>query len=136
MFIRVALLAFVVSALLTGRLYAQTQVEITVDACQKYEQADLELNQVYQVVIEAYKGDDQFEEALRKAQRAWLVFRDAHIVSLFPAEEKQTNYGSVYPMCRCSVLASLTEERTKQLRQWLSQREGDVCRGSRGIEPQ
>jgi len=105
----------------------------TVNACQQYEQADLELNEVHQDVTEAYKEDDQFEAALRKAQRAWLVFRDAHIVSLFPAEEKQWNYGSIYPMCLCSELASLTKQRTKQLQQWLSQREGDLCRGSRGI---
>jgi hypothetical protein len=50
---------------------------------------------------------------------------------MFPAKDKQANYGSVYPMCAANLLSELTEARIKQLRVWLvGSEEGDVCSGS------
>ena len=49
----------------------------------------------------------------------------------FPAENKQLEYGSVYPMCYSLFLKEMTEERTKKLRVWLTGiKEGDICSGS------
>jgi uncharacterized protein YecT (DUF1311 family) len=39
----------------------------------------------------------QCETELRTAQRAWLAFRDAHLQELYPAKDKQGEYGSMYP---------------------------------------
>jgi hypothetical protein len=49
----------------------------------------------------------------------------------FPAENKQTVYGSVYPMCVSFFLKELTEERIEKLNVWINGiEEGNVCSGS------
>lgn len=110
---------------------AQTQAELNQGGCAKYSKSDAEMNSVYRQVLSKYKSESLFLEKLKAAQRAWIAFRDAHLESLYPAPNKQQTYGSVNPMCRCGVLADLTMERTKQLKQWLNgAEEGDVCSGS------
>jgi len=110
---------------------AQTQAEMNQDACAKYGKADAEMNAVYRQVLNKYKSETVFVAKIKAAQRAWIAFRDAHLESLYPEPNKLQAYGSVNPMCRCSVLADLTVERTKQLKQWLNgAEEGDVCSGS------
>lgn len=110
---------------------AQTQADMNQDACAKYEKADAEMNAVYRQVLNKYKTEAVFVAKFKTAQRAWIAFRDAHLESLYPEPNKLQSYGSVNSMCRCSVLAELTVERAKQLKQWLNgAEEGDVCGGS------
>jgi len=54
--------------------------------------------------------------------------------SIFPDRDPKT--GSVYPMCRCSVLEQITIDRAKELRRlWIDGvDEGDVCAGSRAVK--
>lgn len=79
-------------------------------------QADAELNRVYRELLSKLKSDDNATRKLRAAQRAWLAFRDAHLQELYPATDKQTEYGSMYPMCYAQVATAMTKERTVQLR--------------------
>lgn len=110
---------------------AQTQGEMNEDACAKHKKGDTEMNAVYRQVLTKYKSETVFLVKFKAAQRAWVAFRDAHLESLYPEANKLPAYGSVNPMCRCSVLTELTAERTKQLKQWLNgAEEGDVCSGS------
>jgi hypothetical protein len=37
----------------------------------------------------------------------------------YPAEDKQIEYGSMYPMCHAEVVSTMTKERTAQLRRIL-----------------
>ncbi len=107
-------------------------MELTIDACEDYKAADLELNSVYQQVLKAHGDDKLFQDALKDAQRAWVKFRDAEMKALYPEPNKRFMYGSVYPMCECGALAKLTRERTATLSEWLTQQqEGDVCSGSK-----
>jgi uncharacterized protein YecT (DUF1311 family) len=93
--------------------------------------ADGELNRLYQAVLKKYKSDTEFLRKLRNAQQAWLKFRDAELEAKFPFADKQARYGSVYPMCANLFLAQRTQERIKDLRQWLDgTEEGDACAGS------
>lgn len=110
---------------------AQTQLQMNVDACAEYQKADEKLNATYQQVLEQHKGDAAFVAKFKKAQRAWLIFRDAELAAIYPATNKQAEYGSVYPMCNCMEQAALVNQRIEQLSGWLSAEEGDVCRGSR-----
>jgi len=34
----------------------------------------------------------------QELQRAWPGYRDAYLEAMFPAADKQTEYGSIYPM--------------------------------------
>jgi len=101
-------------------------------ACVK---ADKELNRVYKNVRIAYKDDPLFLEKLKAAQRAWVKFRDGHMDSRYPLD--QNEYGSIFRDCWCSELATISEARTKQLKQWLKGApEGEGCSGSYKFEHQ
>jgi uncharacterized protein YecT (DUF1311 family) len=96
-----------------------------------FSKADAELTKTYKQVLKDYAKDKVFTTKLVKAQLAWLKFRDAYLESMFPAQDKSYNYGSVYPTCYALTMTTITEERIKQLKQWLSgTQEGDVCSGS------
>jgi hypothetical protein len=89
------------------------------------------LNEAYSKTLKEYPKDQQFIAKLKTAQRAWLAFRDAELEALYPKDNKQAEYGTVYPMCHCSELQFLTEARTKELKRWIDGTiEGDVCSGS------
>nr|WP_234387189.1 lysozyme inhibitor LprI family protein [Aquimarina sp. Aq78] len=101
------------------------------DANNEYQKADTELNEVYQNILTEYKSDTIFIDRLKKTQRIWISYRDAELEMKFPAKNKQTEYGSVYPMCVSYFLKELTEERIEKLKIWLiGIEEGDVCSGS------
>ena len=110
---------------------AQTQLEINQEACSEYQTADKKLNAVYQQVLDRHKGDVMATDKIKNSQIAWLAFRDAQLDAIYPAVDKQYEYGSVYPMCNCSENAALIIQRIEQLSGWLNAEEGDVCMGSR-----
>ena len=111
--------------------HAETQVQMNQDACAVFAQADGELNAVYRRILAEYPTAPQFTDKLKNAQRAWVAFRDAHLEAVYPAPDKQAEYGSAYPLCRCVALAELTRVRVEELKGWLNGvPEGEVCRGS------
>lgn len=119
------------AALGSTQAMAQTQTGMNADACATERKADAQLNDVYRKVLAEHKGDAAFLAKIRDAQRAWLVFRDAELDAIYPAADKQAEYGSAFPMCHCLERTALVEQRIRQLSAWLKPAEGDVCRGSR-----
>ena len=114
--------------------HSQTQSEMNQAAILDLKSTEDELTKVYQQVIQRYsKGSDAdlaLVDKLRKAQRAWIKFRDAHIEAIFPSEDSR--HFSARPMCAAILQAELTDARIKQLREWLDGlEEGDVCAGTR-----
>ncbi len=107
-----------------------TQYDMNVESCSSYRAADEQMNATYKEILKKYNDEPIFLETLKKAQRAWLAFRDAEMVARYPEEDKQYHYGSVYPMCRCAEIAYLTQQRIDMLREWVTAEEGDVCTGS------
>lgn len=124
-------IAMLIGAMLAMPVFAQTQQELNDGACAEYRKVDAQLNETYQAILRK-KGDDAvFLAALKKAQRAWIAFRDAELEAVYPEEDKRVHYGSVYTMCSCSLATELTQQRVEQLTTWLTAEEGDVCSGSR-----
>lgn len=106
-------------------------MQLTEKACAAYKKADTEMNAVYRKILNENQQDRLFVQKMRAAQRAWVIFRDAHLESIFPAADKRAAYGSVQPMCHCMELEKITHERAKVLKQWDDGiEEGDVCAGS------
>jgi hypothetical protein len=74
-------------------------------------------------------------DAFTAAQKAWVVFRDAHVKSVYP-EHPGTNildvYGRLLPACSCILLDEMTQARSKELRKrWIEgTAEDDACAGS------
>ena len=117
-------------------LNAQTQLESNERACAAYKKADAQMSTVYRRVLNETRNDTLFVQKMRAAQRAWLLFRDAHLEAMYPAADKRGAYGSVNPMCRCIELEKLTDDRTRVLKTWIEGvEEGDVCAGSIKIKP-
>jgi uncharacterized protein YecT (DUF1311 family) len=108
---------------------AQTQSDLTECASTDYKTADDELDRTYQQLLSKAAGDRIAIQKIKAAERAWYAFRDAQIVALYPADDKQKEYGTVFPMCANLALADLTRERTKVLKHMLNPVEGDVCDG-------
>lgn len=107
----------------------QTQMKMNQEACDDYEKLNREMNQAYQTILRDYHNNRVFIVAFRKAQLAWIRYRDAQLKSIFPGDPSQ--YGSINTMCRCLNLAELTKERTQALNRWVEGIEqGDVCAGS------
>lgn len=112
-------------------LIAQTQSEMNESVMKEYKVADQELNSVYNQILNDYKEDINFIAKLKTSQLQWIKFRDTEIEMKFPEPDKQASYGTMFPMCKYSYLALLTEERTKKLKEWLTPRaHGEGCSGS------
>jgi len=124
--------AFSLSLLLIpGASFAQSQLELTEQSCNTLAESDKELNSVYQQVLKKHQSDPVFTRKFRAAQVAWIKFRDAETEAIFPMEQNNANYGSVFPMCLCSELDELTRARVQRLKEWLYSEEGNACGGSR-----
>ena len=83
----------------------------TVDQC--FKQSDAELNKVYKYLINGYKGKAEHQDLLRKAQRAWIVTRDAHCTLL--GKDVAASAGVAIAVCELKM----TQHRTKELQELL-----------------
>ncbi|MDR6668525.1 lysozyme inhibitor LprI family protein [Rhizobium sp. 1399] len=100
---------------------AQTQSDMTSCAEARYEEADKALNAQYKqtrAAMVAIDGDLEgdmkgAEQALLKAQRAWISYRDAQCENY----GFQARGGTMEPMLVAGCLADLTDLRTKELKE-------------------
>ncbi|MCW4151419.1 MULTISPECIES: lysozyme inhibitor LprI family protein [Halomonadaceae] len=106
----------------TGCDNASTQLALTECSAQAYQSADDELNDAYQSLVRKLEASPATLEQLRKAQRAWISFRDAECA----LESSGVEGGSAQPMVRNGCLATLTKRRTERLREHAHCEEGDL----------
>lgn len=122
------ILILMMVALASYSTSAQSQTAMNMKAGSDYQKADKELNLVYQKILKEYAAQPLFIRKLKVAQRLWVQLRDAELAAKYP---ESGSYGSAGPMCESIYLETLTRERTKFLRVWLTGiPEGDVCTGS------
>lgn len=116
---------------------AVTQRDMTDCAARDMDAAEMQMNTLYAIVLDKFRGDPETLGKIRAAQQAWLAFREAHVAAIYPkadTPDAQYEYGSSLSMCMASVAADLTAPRIAQLRDWVDGiEEGDVCAGSRGF---
>lgn len=111
---RAFLLAVLVFA--TGTL-AKAQCEeakstLQINGCfaKELKKADAELNKVYRLTLKKLEADDA--ALLRKAQRAWLAYRDAQC----EADRALWGGGTGGPAAWMSCKLELTSQRTAEIR--------------------
>lgn len=100
---------------------AMTQMEMTYCAGQDYAEADEALNAQYKITRDVMRKQDTdgipetagAEDALVKAQRAWVAYRDAQCVSY----GFQARGGTMEPMLVADCQADLTRSRTEALKE-------------------
>lgn len=99
-------------------LHAQSQQEMNAAAAESFKKADKELNEVYAKVLANL--DDEAKENLKRAQRAWVAWRDAEAVFRADAEARG---GSMWPLVHEGIRSRLTKERVKGLKELLLKEE-------------
>jgi uncharacterized protein YecT (DUF1311 family) len=89
------------------------------NACagQERKRADTELNSSYRALLAKTAKQPETAAKIRTAQESWLVYRDAYLEAMFPAADKQTEYGSIYPMQLALLGAKLTRQQTAALKE-------------------
>ncbi len=95
---------------------AQTTVEMKYCSQQSYQTADRQLNQVYRQVNSSIRGEQK--QLLTTAQQAWIKFRDNNC----NFETYLNRSGTGYEIFRNGCLERLTQQRTKDLQDYLSNR--------------
>lgn len=102
---------------------AVTQADMNQCSYEEYEKADKELNTVYKQALKSQEEVDKEAaemgpdyvgavKALKKAQRAWIDYRDGHCDGV----GYEAVGGSMQPMIINGCMASMTAARTKELR--------------------
>jgi uncharacterized protein YecT (DUF1311 family) len=99
---------------------AMTQTDINICADRDFDKADADLNAQYKNTRDLMRKRDAdstpedkgAEDALVKAQRAWVAYRDAECGS----RGFQYHDGSMEPMVYSGCLTELTKRRTEELK--------------------
>ena len=100
-------------------VFSQTQSEMNAEAAADYRKADKALNVVYQGVMKKHAKEALFLKAMKTAQKAWIVFRDAEMIAKFPHKDEAMYYGSMFGLLWNQALEELTTKRTKELKAYL-----------------
>jgi uncharacterized protein YecT (DUF1311 family) len=103
---------------------ATTQTAMNRCAGEEAHRVDAQLNVTYRQVLEAAKGNVLALAKIRKAERTWITYRNEYMEAMYPARDKQANYGSMYPMNADLVLADLTRAHVQALKTLLRQYSG------------
>lgn len=94
---------------------AKTQFAMNACASDEAARADARLNEVYRMLLQE-TVDPTAAAKIKVAERAWIAYRDAYIDAMYPAENKQAEYGSMYPMEVDLLRAKLTRIQIAALR--------------------
>jgi uncharacterized protein YecT (DUF1311 family) len=89
---------------------AQTQAELNICASDEAARANSALVAAYEGFLAKIAGDPLATAKLRKAEAAWLRYRDAYMEAVFPAQDKQLAYGTEFPMDFDLLLVQMTRE--------------------------
>jgi uncharacterized protein YecT (DUF1311 family) len=77
---------------------ADTQSAMNMCASQEVTRSDAELDRVFQRLLSAARDEPHAVENLRSLERAWIIYRDAYLAAMYPAEDKLAAYGSKFPL--------------------------------------
>jgi len=103
---------------------AKTQAELTACASEEAARADSELNEVYQKLLSQAASREEAVAKVKAAERAWMAYRDAYMDAMYPARNKQAEYGSIYPMEVDLLRAKLTQRQVTALKEFLERYTG------------
>jgi uncharacterized protein YecT (DUF1311 family) len=100
---------------------ATTQMEMNTCAGDEAARVEDRLNDVYQKLLAQASNQVEALAKIKAAERAWVAYRDAYMEAMYPAKDKQVEYGSIYLMEASLLRARLTERHTTELKELLQQ---------------
>jgi uncharacterized protein YecT (DUF1311 family) len=98
---------------------AKTQAEMNVCANQEAARVDAELNDIYRKLLSEAARQPEAVAKIKAAERAWIAYRDAYIDAMYPAKDKLSEYGSIYPMEVDLLRAKLSQQHVQALKEVL-----------------
>jgi uncharacterized protein YecT (DUF1311 family) len=93
---------------------AQTQSEMNDCSKKEFDKADQELNRVYKQLMARLEGEHK--NKLKTAELAWIKYRDLNC----ECESFINEGGSIYPLVYNSCLTNMTNNRIKELKEYLA----------------
>lgn len=111
---------------------AMTQQEMNACASQEAARVDAELNVVYRALLSKAANNPEAVPKIKALQRALIAYRDAYMDAMYPAADKQAEYGTVYPLEVDLLRAKLTRQQIAAVRELLKQY-GDEAQRREGI---
>jgi uncharacterized protein YecT (DUF1311 family) len=115
---------------------AKAQMEMNACASEEAARVDAELNEVYHKLLSQAGSQEEAVGKIKTAERAWIAYRDAYMDAMYPAKNKQAEYGSIYPMEADLLRAKLTQRQVTALKELLQQYSGDERSGTSGtVDP-
>lgn len=105
---------------------AKTQMEMNACASEEAAHVDAQLNEVYRKVLAQAGKQEEAVAKIKAAERAWIAYRDAYMDAMYPAKNKQAEYGSIYPMEADLLRAKLTQRQVTALKELLQQYSGET----------
>lgn len=109
---------------------AKTQSEMNACASDEAARVDADLNEVYHKLLSQAGNQEQAVAKIKTAERAWIAYRDAYMDAMYPAKNKQAEYGSIYPMEADLLRAKLTQRQVTAVKELLQQYSGDEHSGT------
>jgi len=109
---------------------AKTQTEMNACASDEAARVDAELNDVYHKLLSKAASPPEAAAKIKAAERAWIAYRDAYMDAMYPAKDKQAEYGSIYPMEADLLRAKLTQRQVTALKELLQQYSGEEHSGA------
>jgi uncharacterized protein YecT (DUF1311 family) len=94
---------------------AKAQAEMNACASEEAARVDAELNEVYRKLLSQTANQPEATAKIKAAERAWIAYRDAYMDAMYPAKNKQAEYGSIYPMEADLLRAKVTERQVTAL---------------------
>jgi uncharacterized protein YecT (DUF1311 family) len=80
-----------------------------------------ELNKIYKLLLSKVRSNAVAAAKIQTAQRACVAYRDAYIDAMYPAKDKQAEYGSIFPMEVDLLATKLTRQQIGALQDILRQ---------------
>ena len=100
---------------------AKTQFEMNVCASDEAARVDSQLNDAYNKLLSQAARQQTAVAKIKAAEAAWIAYRDAYTEAMYPAENKQAEYGTVYSMEVNRLRAKLTQQQVTALKELLQQ---------------
>ena len=107
--------------------YSQSQSKMNQSAGDTLAASEAKMQTVLKKIEILYKDKKEFLNKLRISQECWLKFREAQLDALYPAKDKQSAYGSSFPMAYALYKKDLNNQRIAQLMPWVNGIEEGNC---------
>jgi len=99
---------------------ANTQFAMDKCASEEAARVDKQRENIYEELLSKAESQPEAVAKIKAAETAWITYRAAYIEAMWPAENKQAEYGTIYPMQADLLWAKLTQRHITDLKELLA----------------